>query len=86
VAECYSYPDWQKEDTEPKDRRDRILIFEDTDGDGRFDKRTVFADHLINLSGIEIGMGGAGALARDSTRARARISRANAGDAGLRSV
>jgi putative membrane-bound dehydrogenase-like protein len=58
VAECYAYPDWQKEDTEPKDRRDRIVIFEDTDGDGKFDKRTVFADHLINLSGIEIGMGG----------------------------
>src|SRR6185503_5803411 len=58
VAECYAYPNWQEEDTEPKDRRDRILVFEDTDGDGKFDKRTVFADHLINLSGIEIGMGG----------------------------
>jgi putative membrane-bound dehydrogenase-like protein len=58
VCECYAYPDWQKEDTDPKDRRDRILIFEDTDGDGKFDKRTVFADHLINLSGIEIGFGG----------------------------
>ena len=58
VAECYAYPDWQKEDTEAKDRRDRIVIFEDTDGDGKFDKRTVFADHLINLSGIEIGFGG----------------------------
>src|SRR5215213_8692963 len=58
VAECYAYPNWQEEDTEPKDRRDRILIFEDTDGDGRFDKRTVFADRLINLSGIEIGFGG----------------------------
>src|SRR6188472_270483 len=26
--------------------RDRILIFEDVDGDGHFDKRTVFADDL----------------------------------------
>ena len=24
--------------------KDRILIFEDTDGDGHFDKRTVFAE------------------------------------------
>src|SRR5688572_2704299 len=44
VAECYAYPNWQKEDTAPKDRRDRILIFEDADGDGRFDSRKVFAD------------------------------------------
>jgi putative membrane-bound dehydrogenase-like protein len=37
---------------------DRILIFEDTDGDGRFDKRTVFLDNLANLSGILWGHGG----------------------------
>ncbi len=58
VAEGRSYPTWQEEDTEPQDRKDRILIFEDADGDGRFDKRTVFADKLINLSGIELGFGG----------------------------
>jgi putative membrane-bound dehydrogenase-like protein len=58
VCEGMSYPNWQETDTEPQDRHDRILIFEDTDGDGRFDKRTVFADKLINLSGIEYGFGG----------------------------
>ena len=40
VAECLSYPDWKPEGN------DRILIFEDTDGDGRHDKRTVFYDKL----------------------------------------
>jgi putative membrane-bound dehydrogenase-like protein len=37
---------------------DRILIFEDTDGDGHFDKRTVFMDGLNLVSGIEVGFGG----------------------------
>src|SRR5205823_3509999 len=38
--------------------RDRILVFEDTNGDGRFNKRTVFWDRAYNLSGIQIGNGG----------------------------
>ena len=38
--------------------QDRILIFEDADGDGRFDKRTVFMDKLPNLTGILWGHGG----------------------------
>jgi putative membrane-bound dehydrogenase-like protein len=58
VCEGMSYPKWQEADTEPQDRHDRILILEDADNDGRFDKRTVFADKLINLSGIEVGFGG----------------------------
>src|SRR5205823_231747 len=37
---------------------DRILIFEDTDGDGTFDKRTVFHANLANVSGIQYGFGG----------------------------
>lgn len=37
---------------------DRILIFEDTDGDGVFDKRTVFMERLNLVSGIEVGFGG----------------------------
>src|SRR2546425_13279677 len=55
VAECLSYPNWL-----PPGRRgpDRIVIFEDTDGDGRFDKRTVFCDKLANVTGLEIGFGG----------------------------
>ncbi len=38
--------------------RDTILIFEDTDGDGRFDTRKVFTDKLNFVSGLEIGFGG----------------------------
>src|SRR5262245_40667372 len=55
VAECMSYPKWH---SDPKQGRDRILIFEDTDGDGQFDKRTVFADKLSNVSGLVWGFGG----------------------------
>src|ERR1700720_1915691 len=35
VVECTSYPKWST----AKEGKDRVLIFEDTDGDGRFDKR-----------------------------------------------
>ena len=38
--------------------RDRVLIFEDADGDGRFDKRTVFTDQVQMLTSVEIGLGG----------------------------
>jgi putative membrane-bound dehydrogenase-like protein len=38
--------------------RDRVLIFEDTDGDGRFDKRTVFTDLPQFLTSVEVGHGG----------------------------
>ena len=38
--------------------RDRVLIFEDTNGDGTLDKRKVFAEGLNLVSGIEVGMGG----------------------------
>src|SRR5262245_1573473 len=53
VAEANNYP---KHGTRPGDR---ILIFEDADGDGRFDKRTVFYDQLNYVTGIEVGFGGA---------------------------
>ena len=55
VAECYSYPDWSRDG---KGKKDRILIFEDQDSDGRFDSRTVFAEGLVNVSGLELGFGG----------------------------
>ncbi|RIV17306.1 dehydrogenase [Fibrisoma montanum] len=38
--------------------RDRILILEDTNGDGTLDKRKVFMEGLNLVSGIEVGMGG----------------------------
>ena len=37
---------------------DKILIFEDTDGDGKADKQTVFADGLHLPTGLEIADGG----------------------------
>ncbi|MCA9124351.1 MAG: hypothetical protein H6822_09285 [Planctomycetaceae bacterium] len=58
VAEAYNYPN---HGTEPNggELNDRILIFEDVDGDGSFDKRTVFYDKLNYVTGIEVGFGGA---------------------------
>ena len=52
VAECLSYPKWEETG------KDRIVILTDTDGDGRSDKRQVFADNLANVSGVQIGFGG----------------------------
>ncbi len=37
---------------------DRVVIFEDTDNDGRFDKRIVFYDKAKILTSVELGMGG----------------------------
>jgi putative membrane-bound dehydrogenase-like protein len=54
VAEAYEYP---KRAPEGKGR-DRILIFEDTDGDGTLDQRKVFIDKLNLVSGLEVGFGG----------------------------
>jgi putative membrane-bound dehydrogenase-like protein len=54
IAEAYEYPN-----RAPGNKgRDRILIFEDTDGDGRFDSKKVFADGLNLVSGLEVGFGG----------------------------
>ena len=55
VVECYSYPQWEMGG---KPGKDRVVIFEDENGDGKFDKRTVFWDKGANLSGIELGFGG----------------------------
>ncbi|QEH38821.1 Cytochrome c [Aquisphaera giovannonii] len=54
VVENTSYPIWLGG---PKGK-DRILIFEDGDGDGRFDRRTVFYDRGTNFTGVELGFGG----------------------------
>ena len=54
VAEAYSYPVRVPDDK----ARDQILIFEDSDGDGKFDTRKVFADKLNLVSAIELGYGG----------------------------
>ena len=52
VVECFSYPDWQTEG------KDRIVILEDTDNDGVFDSRKLFADQLSNVTGMALGFGG----------------------------
>jgi len=38
--------------------RDRVLIFEDKNGDGRFDSRKVFTDEVQMLTSVEVGLGG----------------------------
>ena len=54
IAEGFTYPRRAPEGQ----GRDRILILEDTNGDHQFDKRTVFAEGLNLVSGIEVGFGG----------------------------
>jgi putative membrane-bound dehydrogenase-like protein len=54
VAEAHCYPRRQPEGQ----GKDRILIFEDTNGDGKFDKRIVFMEGLNLVSGLEVGFGG----------------------------
>ncbi len=54
VAVWPSYPHWK-----PKDEmNDKLLILEDTDGDGRADVCKVFADKLHNPTGFEFYNGG----------------------------
>lgn len=61
VVEAFTYP---KRHPHPgpvipdKTKGDKILIFEDADGDGKFDKRIVFMEGLNLVSGIEYGFGG----------------------------
>ncbi|MGH7227457.1 MAG: DUF7133 domain-containing protein, partial [Gemmataceae bacterium] len=54
VAVWPSYPHWK-----PKEEmNDKILIFEDTNGDGKADKMTVFADRLHCPTGFDFYNGG----------------------------
>ncbi len=56
VAECYTYAEtplrWDLE------LRDRIVVLEDSNGDGKADKRTVFWDEGKRLTSIAVGHGG----------------------------
>jgi len=56
VAENYTYAERGKKFD--LNLRDRILIFEDKDGDGHFDTRKVFTDEVQMLTSIEVGHGG----------------------------
>jgi putative membrane-bound dehydrogenase-like protein len=56
VAECFTYAEtplrWDL------NLRDRVIVLEDTDGDGVADRRTVFWDEGKRLTGISHGHGG----------------------------
>ncbi|HAV64471.1 MAG TPA: dehydrogenase, partial [Verrucomicrobiales bacterium] len=54
VVEAHSYPTKRA----PGEGLDKVVIFADEDGDGRFETRKVFAEGLNLASGIEIGYGG----------------------------
>lgn len=54
VAEAHTYPQRAPEG----EGRDKILILEDTNGDGTLDSRKLFADGLNLVSGLEVGFGG----------------------------
>ncbi|WP_439627918.1 PVC-type heme-binding CxxCH protein [Gemmata sp.] len=54
VAVWPNYPHWKPGDP----YNDKLLILEDTDGDGKADKMTVFADNLQNPTGFEFYNGG----------------------------
>ncbi len=60
VAENYTYAE-SGVNFETK-LRDRIIILEDTDGDGKHDQRTVFWDQGVRLTSVEVGFGGVFAL------------------------
>ncbi len=60
VAENFSYA--QREVNFDVSLRDRIIVLDDQDRDGKFDKRTVFWDQASKLTSVEIGMGGVWAL------------------------
>ena len=51
VAVAPTYPHYRPGDALPNDK---LLIYEDTDGDGKADKETVFADHLHLPIGFEL--------------------------------
>src|SRR5258706_511485 len=55
VLELYEYPLGAPKGAKP---RDRVKILEDTDGDGRADKVTVFVDGLNLATGLLLGNGG----------------------------
>jgi putative heme-binding domain-containing protein len=53
VTESLEYPRH-----DPGPGRDRVKVFEDTDGDGKADKSTIFTEGLNIPSGIAVGHGG----------------------------
>lgn len=60
VAENYTYS--ERPNIFQRDKDDRIVVLEDSDGDGVADRQSVFWDHAKLLSSVEVGMGGVWAL------------------------
>jgi putative membrane-bound dehydrogenase-like protein len=56
VAENYTYA--ERRSRFELGLRDRVLVFEDASGDGRFSSRRVFVDDVQRLTSVEIGRGG----------------------------
>lgn len=56
VAENYTYSD--RTERFDLSLRDRVLVFEDVDHDGRADRRRVFTDEVQLLTSVEVGRGG----------------------------
>ena len=54
LAEALAYPHRQKDGK----GQDRLVILEDSDGNGSFETKKIFADKLNLVSGFEIGYGG----------------------------
>ncbi|HTM53710.1 MAG TPA: PVC-type heme-binding CxxCH protein [Pirellulales bacterium] len=54
VSAWGSYPHWKPGD----ELNDKLLVLEDTNGDGRADRCITFADHLHNPTGFEFWSGG----------------------------
>jgi len=54
VAEAFTYPVRDAGDQGGDD----IIVLSDEDGDGSFETRTVFLEHLNLVSGVEVGFGG----------------------------
>jgi putative membrane-bound dehydrogenase-like protein len=55
VAEMMDYPD---DPASGKPARSRIRLLEDTNGDGKIDRTTIFADHVLAVSGMQPWKGG----------------------------
>lgn len=56
VAENYTYA--ERKLKFDMSLHDRVLIFDDRDGDGKFDQRKVFTDDVQMLTSVEVGLGG----------------------------
>lgn len=56
VIEGHTYP--ERSQGGYSEGKDRVVIFEDTNGDGSFDSKKMFIENVNLASGIEVGFGG----------------------------